>query len=119
MSTLLPDWSVFPMEEPDTSSQSGVEAALRRKSEAVISGLVVEVGGVSMFLGASDAYRAEAIAHLLAQAQEVDDPPRVSVTFGPGPVPIPDRPPHVMLQPLAVWREGDALGMRYRTGRKS
>jgi len=104
------------MEEPDTSSQSGVEAALRRKSEAVISGLVVEVGGVSMFLRASDSYRAEAIAHLLAQAEEVDDPARVSVTFGPDPVPIPDRPPDVMLKRLEVWREGDALLMRDRTG---
>ena len=53
------------MEAADTSIHGGLEAGARRRAEAILSGVTVDIGEVPVLLHASDRRRADAMAAVL------------------------------------------------------
>ncbi len=79
---------------------SEVEAA------AVLAGVVVDVGGVAIGLGAADSTRAEAVASLFRHARIVPDTPAATLEFDAAEVAAPAAEPDKVLDHVDLWWTG-------------
>src|SRR5437588_1834229 len=104
------------MDPPETSIHVDPEDALRRRTEAVASGLTVDIGGLATSLHASDTRRADAVAHLLADAMEHPGPPQIAVRFDSDPIELPTRPPDVEFTGMDVWYDDGRYVMKDESG---
>jgi hypothetical protein len=84
-----------------------------RSARAIISGCIIEIGGLAVSVRASDAARAQPIARMLAHAPDHRGPPQLQISFGEHAPPVPMRAPDAAYDRLSIWREGERAAFRY------
>ena len=81
----------------------------------LLSGLAVDIAGVSVGITATDAMRATAAHALLGRMAPTDREPAVHLHFGGHRAPPPERTPDVCAGELQIWHDDAALGIAYGT----
>jgi hypothetical protein len=81
----------------------------------LLTGLAVDVGGVSVGLSATDATRAAAVRAIFGRMAPSGNDPVVRLDFGSHRVPLPQRGPDESLGDMQLWHDEGALGLAYGT----
>lgn len=98
------------MEEPCTSNFRGTEPeAARLSAPAIVSGLIVDIGGFPVLLRAGDLAHAEAMAALLGPCQACEGPSELNISFGSNLPKAPSRSLDESYGEVRLWRQGDVL----------
>src|ERR1700688_3867223 len=115
-STLSPDTIDVPMEVPDTSSHNVFDDAARRNTDAVGSGLAVDIADVSFRLVASDPRRVTVVEDLLGGLARTTRPAEATVHLTQRRPAVPDRPPDETTNAIHVWYTDDRIAVDCATG---
>jgi tetratricopeptide (TPR) repeat protein len=102
-------------DEPHVDSRESPAAggATHWSSRRLLDGLVIEVGGVTVGLTATDAARARAMGTLLGRLPVSERPGVARLGFGSHRLPIPDRAPDELQGDLRLWHGTDTLSIAY------
>ena len=101
------------MEVPEASSHRGPEAAALRSARAIVSGVIVDIGGHPLLLRATDLHRARAMAVLLSDLPLHPGPARLKIQFDERCPPSPRRPPDQADGDFRIWRSPERLVIRH------
>src|SRR5207302_9247377 len=104
------------MEAADTSIHGGLEARTRRRAEAILSGVTVDIGGVPVLLHASDRRRADAMAAVLVGVPQHADPKALAVLMTSEAATMPSRPPDETFDDMAAWQSGGEFALQSASG---
>ena len=105
------------MDEPAAVIQSGsASAALRRSTEAILSGCVIDIAGLPVRVHAADETRAVAVAALLRGVGRHSAPPAAELCFRVEGLEPPPSDPSEVYDDLALWRSSGTLWIRHRSG---
>lgn len=105
-----------PMEQPEASSHSDPAAAERRSARAIVSGRIVDIGGLPVLLQATDLRRAHAAAGLLCDLPSHPGPALLKLRFSAERPELPRRAPEQSDGDFRVWRSGGGLELGYGKG---
>ena len=104
------------MEVPDTSSHNVFDDAARRNTDAVGSGLAVDIADVSFRLVASDPRRVTVVEDLLGGLARTTRPAEATVHLTQRRPAVPDRPPDETTNAIHVWYTDDRIAVDCATG---
>jgi tetratricopeptide (TPR) repeat protein len=94
---------------PGPRSNGGYRWAAR----ALLNGLAIDLGGVSVGLSATDSVRASAIRGLLGRMAPSDQDPAVHLSFGGHRAPAPERVPDDSVGAFEIWHDDDAIAIAH------
>ena len=112
-----PETMVAPMDDPDAGIHSGAGSpALRRSTEAIRSGCVIDIAGLPVGLAADDDVRATAMAALLRGLRPHSGAAVLELSFDLDPPRLPERAPDGVYDDVEAWRLPGRLWLRHSSG---
>jgi hypothetical protein len=101
------------MDEPEAGRRNGPVSTARRSAPAIVSGRIIDIGGLPILFRASDPARAEAMATAIGGLPVRPGPARAEIRFGDRAPEVPSTPPDESYDRLRVWRGGGLLALSY------
>jgi tetratricopeptide (TPR) repeat protein len=98
---------------PIAAPRPGLSDGFRWPARSLLRGLAIDIGDISVGIGATDAMRATAVRALLGRVAPSDRRPAVHITFGGHRPPLPERDPDVSVGAICLWYDEEALSVAY------
>jgi hypothetical protein len=105
------------MDEPETGIHSSADERPLRSARALTAGVTVSLtDDLPIRVAATDADKTEAIRSMLGDLPPDPRPAAFEIVYRDEPQELPEREPDETYSDLVLWREGDSLLLRHKSG---